>query len=197
MTNPKVEEVLSLSREYNLIPVVTRLLADMETPIRLFQRFAGQDRAFLLESVEGGIQWARYSFIGSDPFLMVSGKKGEIHVEVGGEKRRLSGKPVEELKALLRSYRSPKLDGMPPFTGGAIGFFGDDLLQYYEKLSAHAVDDLNRDDSRFMFCDRLIVFDHVNQQILVGGHLHIKVRGYGFRYPGRYCGTGSGGVEYG
>ncbi|MNO24846.1 Anthranilate synthase component 1 [compost metagenome] len=174
MTNPSVEEVLTLSREYNLIPVVTRLLADMETPIRLFQRFAGQDRAFLLESVEGGIQWARYSFIGSNPFLMISGKKGEIHVEIGGEKRRLFGKPVEELKALLRSYRSPKLDGMPPFTGGAIGFFGYDLLQYYEKLSSHAVDDLNMDDIRFMFCDRIIVFDHVKQQILLVGNLHIK-----------------------
>lgn len=96
MTNPSIEEVVSLSREYNLIPVVTRLLADMETPIRLFQRFAEQDRAFLLESVEGGIQWARYSFIGSDPFLMISGKKGKIQVEVGGEKKQLSGKPVEE-----------------------------------------------------------------------------------------------------
>lgn len=174
MTNPSIEEVVSLSREYNLIPVVTRLLADMETPIRLFQRFAEQDRAFLLESVEGGIQWARYSFIGSDPFLMISGKKGKIQVEVGGEKKQLSGKPVEELKALLRSYRSPKLDGMPPFTGGAIGFFGYDLLQYYEKLSAHAVDDLNMDDIRFMFCDRIIVFDHVKQQILLVGNLHIK-----------------------
>lgn len=174
MTNPSIEEVVSLSRKYNLIPVVKRLLADMETPIRLFQRFAEQDRAFLLESVEGGSQWARYSFIGSDPFLMISGKKGLIHVEVGGEKKQLFGKPVEELKALLRSYRSPKLDGMPPFTGGAIGFFGYDLLQYYEKLSAHAVDDLNMDDIRFMFCDRIIVFDHVKQQILLVGNLHIK-----------------------
>lgn len=63
---------------------------------------------------------------------------------------------------------------MPPFTGGAIGFFGYDLLQYYEKLSAHAVDDLNMDDIRFMFCDRIIVFDHVKQQILLVGNLHIK-----------------------
>lgn len=75
MTNPSVQEVVKLSQDYNLIPVVKRLLADMETPIRLFQRFAERDRAFLLESVEGGKQWARYSFIGSDPFLMISGKR--------------------------------------------------------------------------------------------------------------------------
>ncbi|SET52414.1 anthranilate synthase component I [Paenibacillus sp. NFR01] len=174
MTQPRVEEVISLSREYNLIPVAKRLLADMETPIRLFQRFAGEKNAFLLESVEGGIQWARYSFIGSEPFLTISGKKGAIDVEAGGATKRLLGKPVEELKALLRSYRSPKLEGMPPFTGGAIGFFGYDLLQYYEKLTPHALDDLKMDDIRFMFCDRIIVFDHVKQQILLVGNLHIQ-----------------------
>lgn len=76
MTNPSVQEVVKLSQDYNLIPVVKRSLADMETPIRLFQRFAERDRAFLLESVEGGKQWARYSFIGSDPFFNDIGKKG-------------------------------------------------------------------------------------------------------------------------
>ncbi|ASA22919.1 anthranilate synthase component I [Paenibacillus donghaensis] len=174
MTKPNVDEVVKLSGEYNLIPVVKTLLADMETPIRIFQRFAERDRAFLLESVEGGIQWARYSFIGCDPFLMISGKQGNINVEIGGEVKQLSGKPIEELKALLRSYRSPKLADMPPFTGGAIGFFGYDLLQYYEKLSAHAHDDLLMDDIRFMFCDRIIVFDHVKQQILLIGNLHVQ-----------------------
>lgn len=174
MTSPAVEEVVTLARQYNLIPVAKRLLADMETPIRLFQRYAERDRAFLLESVEGGVQWARYSFIGSDPFLMISGKKGSVYAETGGQKRELTGKPVEELKALLRSYRSPKQDDLPPFTGGAIGFFGYDLLQYYENLPAHALDDLKMDDIRFMFCDRIIVFDHVKQQILLVGNLHVE-----------------------
>lgn len=174
MTSPAVEEVVTLARHYNLIPVAKRLLADMETPIRLFQRYVKRDRAFLLESVEGGVQWARYSFIGSDPFLMISGKKGSIYAETGGQKRELTGKPIEELKALLRSYRSPKQADLPPFTGGAIGFFGYDLLQYYEKLPAHALDDLKMDDIRFMFCDRIIVFDHVKQQILLVGNLHVE-----------------------
>ena len=174
MANPSVEQVLSLAGQYNLIPVAVRLLADMETPIRLFQRYAERSRAFLLESVEGGVQWARYSFIGTDPFLMISGKQGCIEVEVGGRRRELTGKPVEELKALLRTYRSPQLEEMPPFTGGAIGFFGYDLLQYYEKLPAHALDDLKMDDIRFMFCDQVIVFDHVKQQILLIGNVHVR-----------------------
>ncbi|GAB6990298.1 anthranilate synthase component I [Paenibacillus pini] len=174
MLSPSVEQVITLSSEYNLIPVVKRLLADMETPIRIFQRFAERDRAFLLESVEGGSQWARYSFIGTDPFMMISGKKGEMTLERSGIKEDMTGKPVEELKALLRSYRSPMMDEMPPFTGGAIGFFGYDLLQYYEKLPSHQLDDLNMDDIRFMFCDTIIVFDHVKQQILLVGNVHVK-----------------------
>jgi anthranilate synthase component 1 len=174
MLNPSKEQVIALAGQYNLIPVVKRLLADMETPIRIFQRYAQRECAFLLESVEGGSQWARYSFIGTDPFMMISGKKGEIVLEQGGQKQLMKGKPVEELKALLRSYRSPKLDDLPPFTGGAIGFFGYDLLQYYEKLPAHQVDDLGMDDIRFMFCDTVIVFDHVKQQILLVGNVHVK-----------------------
>lgn len=174
MMKPGVEQVIKLSREYNLIPVAKRLLADMETPIRIFQRYAERDCAFLLESVEGGSRWARYSFIGTDPFMMIYGKKGKIVLERSGRKEVMTSKPVEKLKALLRKYRSPKLDELPPFTGGAIGFFGYDLLQYYEKLPAHAVDDLDMDDIRFMFCDTVIVFDHIKQQILLVGNVHVQ-----------------------
>ncbi|WP_322922547.1 anthranilate synthase component I [Paenibacillus campi] len=173
MIQPHVEQVIAMSSQYNLIPIVKRLLGDMETPIRIFQRYAQRRHAFLLESVEGGSKWARYSFIGSDPFLLISGKHGNIEVDMNGEVSELSGKPIEQLKALLRRYRSPKVDGLPPFTGGAIGFFGYDLLQYYEKLPAHRIDDMNMDDIRFMFCDQIIVFDHVKQHILLVSNVHI------------------------
>ena len=175
MATPQVEQVIALANEYNLIPIARTLLADMETPIRIFRRIAQRERAFLLESVEGGSQWARYSFIGTDPFLTISAKKGDISIErAGGEERLRSSRPVDELKAILRGYRSPKLPEMPPFTGGAIGFFGYDLLQYYEKLPAHQVDDLNLQDMQFMFCDTVIVFDHVKQRILLVANVHVK-----------------------
>lgn len=173
MLTPNVELVISMAGQYNLIPVHKKVLADMETPIRIFRRYAEQEHAFLLESVEGGAQWARYSFIGKDPFLMISGKKGRLVINSNQGEQEVHGKPIEALKTLLRKYRSPKLDEMPPFTGGAIGFFGYDLLQYYEKLPAHAVDDLNMDDIRFMFCDQIIVFDHVKQQMLLVGNVHV------------------------
>jgi anthranilate synthase component I len=173
MYTPELQEVIRLSDRYNLIPIVKHFMADTETPIRVFQQFYREQRAFLLESVEGGAKWARYSFIGTDPFLMIRGKNGTMEIEAGGESRVLDGKPLDILKAHLRSYTSPSLPDMPPFTGGAIGFFGYDLLQYYEKLPAHRKDDLNMDDIRFMFCDQVVVFDHFKQQIKVIGNVHI------------------------
>lgn len=172
MTN-ELQHVTRLASQYNLIPIVRYMMADTETPIRLFQHFAKEDHAFLLESVEGGAKWARYSFIGTDPFMMLYGKNGEMVLERGGEKHVLSDKPIELLKAHLRSFRSPSLPELPPFTGGAIGFFGYDLLQYYEKLPAHRIDDLNMNDMQFMFCDQVIVFDHFKQQLQIVGNVHI------------------------
>ena len=169
----ELKEVVRLASQYNLIPIVRHVMADTETPIRLFQHVCREDRAFLLESVEGGVKWARYSFIGTDPFMIVRGKNGRMTVERGGEVTELGEKPLDLLKAHLRAYRSPAIPGLPPFTGGAIGFFGYDLLQYYEKLPAHRIDDLQMDDLHFMFCDQVVVFDHFKQQIQVIGNVHV------------------------
>lgn len=175
MYAPKVQEVIRLARQYNLIPVVRHLLADTETPIRVFQQFYSEKRAFLLESVEGGVKWARYSFIGTDPFLTVRAKNGVTEVLNGKETLRYSeAKPIEVLKSLLRSYKSPSLPELPRFTGGAVGFFGYDLLQYYERLPKHRIDDLEMDDIQFMFCDQVIVFDHFKQQLKVIANVHIR-----------------------
>jgi anthranilate synthase component 1 len=172
-TTPELQEVIRLAREYNLIPIVRHVLADTETPIRVFRHFYEEKRAFLLESVEGGVKWARYSFIGADPFLQIRAKNGTVYIETDREQIVSREKPIELLKAYLRSYSSPSLPDLPRFTGGAVGFFGYDLLQYYEKLPAHRVDDLQMDDVKFMFCDRVIAFDHVKQQLKVIANVHI------------------------
>ncbi|MEB3103817.1 anthranilate synthase component I [Ferviditalea candida] len=174
MYTPELNEVIRLAKHHNLIPVVRHFMADTETPIRVFQHFFREPRAFLLESVEGGAKWARYSFIGTDPFLMVRGKNGRMEIESEHGVEVVDDRPIETLKAYLRAYSSPSIPDLPPFTGGAIGFFGYDLLQYYEKLPAHRVDDLNMNDLQFMFCDQVIVFDHFKQQIKVIANVHIR-----------------------
>ncbi|WP_166239384.1 anthranilate synthase component I [Paenibacillus turpanensis] len=173
MYTPDLNEVKRLSDHYNLIPVVRSVLADTETPIRVFQHFHEESHAFLLESVEGGAKWARYSFIGFDPFMSLRGKQGTIEVERDGRKQLLKDQPLEGLKQLLSEYRSPALPNLPRFTGGAVGFFGYDLLRYYERLPSHPADDMNMDDLNFMFCDQVIVFDHLKQQMLVVANAHI------------------------
>jgi anthranilate synthase component 1 len=174
MVTPDFEQVRMLAGQYNLIPIARRVIADTVTPIRLFQQLAHERYAFLLESVEGGIQWARYSYIGTDPFLIVRGKNGVMEVEHRGQKEVRKERPLEIVKAYMRAYTSPSLEDMPPFTGGAIGFFGYDLLQYYEKLPAHRNDDLQMDDIHFMFCDQVVAFDHVKQQIFVIANVHVE-----------------------
>jgi len=170
----ELQKVLELSKQFNLIPITRTIMADTETPIRLFKHFATKEHAFLLESVEGGAKWARYSFIGCDPFLMLYGKNGEMVMEQQGKKTILQDKPIELLKGKLKSYRTPENNQLPPFTGGAIGFFGYDLMQYYEKLPAHRIDDMNMNDIQFMFCDQVIVFDHLKQQLLIVSNVHIE-----------------------
>ncbi|MCR8634472.1 anthranilate synthase component I [Paenibacillus radicis (ex Xue et al. 2023)] len=177
MYTPEAKEVIRLSKLYNLIPVVRSIMADTETPIRVFQHFYQEKRAFLLESVEGGLKWARYSFIGTDPFLMITAKDGVTTIERQDGKTQTQQKPIEVLKGCLRTYSSPSLPDLPRFTGGAVGFFGYDLLQYYEKLPAHRVDDLQMNDIQFMFCDQVIVFDHFKQQLKVIANVHVPQHG--------------------
>ncbi|TDF99351.1 anthranilate synthase component I [Paenibacillus piri] len=177
MYTPEAKEVIRLSKQYNLIPVVRSIMADTETPIRVFQHFYQEKRSFLLESVEGGLKWARYSFIGTDPFLMITAKDGVTTIESQGGKTQTQQKPIDVLKGYLRAYSSPSLPDLPRFTGGAVGFFGYDLLQYYEKLPAHRIDDLEMNDIQFMLCDQVIVFDHFKQQLKVIANVHIPKHG--------------------
>ncbi len=175
MDQRELQEIKAMAGRYNVIPVVRKLLADTETPIRVFQHLSRDKRAFLLESVEGGVKWARYSYIGTDPFLVLKLKHNALTLEERGKvESYTTTEPLQLLREKLRSYRSPAVPELPPFTGGAIGFFGYDLLQYYErKLPPHKQDDLNMDDMQFMFCDLVIAFDHFKQHVLVIGNVHI------------------------
>src|SRR5690606_10203762 len=109
----ELSQITKLAGTYNLIPIVRYMMADTETPIRLFQHYAKENHAFLLESIEGGAKWARYSFIGTDPFMMLYGKNGRIVLEHNGEQHVMQDKPIELLKTKLRSFRSPSLPELP------------------------------------------------------------------------------------
>lgn len=182
MFYPTLEEVKVLKKDYNLIPITMEMYADMETPISVFKRFEDSQFCFLLESVEGGEKWARYSFIGRNPFLIVKSAHGKsIIQEKDGNVTEMEGNPIEIIKSLMERYKGADLPELPRFNGGAVGYFGYDLIRYYEDLPGGQVDDLELPESHFMFTDEVLVFDHLKQKIHIIVNLHVNgniERGY-------------------
>ncbi len=173
MFYPDLETVRNLSQKHNLIPVTMEVYADMETPISLFKRFEDSRYCFLLESVEGGEKWARFSFIGRNPFMIAKSISNRTIIQDrNGQEKEEAGNPVEVLKKLMEGYKGVDLPGLPRFNGGAVGFFGYDLIRYYENLPNVPEDDLELPESHFMFTDEVIVFDHLKQKIHIIVNLH-------------------------
>jgi len=171
---PSLAEVQSLSASYSLIPVSMTLLADQETPIRLYQKIRTSD-SFLLESVEGGARWARFSFIGMNPFQIVEAKGEEMTVSKrNGERYVQKGNPVNFLREETDRYKSPKLPRFPRLSGGAVGFFGYNTLRYFENLPPHRKEAVRVPDMRFLFVDEMIAFDHLKQEIQLIVNVHVE-----------------------
>ena len=114
MITPSCDEILELAKEYTTIPVCREIYADMTTPISLLRRLQTRsDRFFLLESVEGGEKWARYSFLGYDPILRATCKNGTVTLEGTVNKTVKTDKPLTVLREVLGEYRAPRLEGLP------------------------------------------------------------------------------------
>ncbi|TYQ15463.1 UNVERIFIED_CONTAM: anthranilate synthase component I [Acetivibrio alkalicellulosi] len=176
MFYPCIEDVKKLAKDYNIIPVSMEVYADMETPISLFKRFEDSRYCFLLESVEGGEKWARYSIIGRNPFLKVKSYNNKTVIEdKNGLIKEEYGNPVEIIRKLMREYKGASIPKLPRFNGGAVGFFGYDLIRYYEDLTQIPEDDLNLPECHFMFTDEVLVFDHLKQKIHI--IVNLKVNG--------------------
>jgi len=169
-----LEEVKKLSEKGNVIPLVRELLADMETPVSVYNKIsAGAVNAFLLESVEGGERLARYSFLGMDPFLTFRSCGNTITL-TGREEKKIEGNPVEVLKSYVNRYKPVQIPGLPPFTGGAVGYFGYDTIRLFEKLPDNTKNDLNIPEMLFCFYDTVIAFDNRQHKILILSNLIVE-----------------------
>jgi anthranilate synthase component I len=169
MYDPDFETFARRAGEGNLIPVCREILADTETPVTALMKLADRPHVFLLESVEGGEKWARYSFLGADPRLIFRVREGEVVIEENGAVRRIphGGDPLRFLKELLDRYRPVPLEGLPRFFGGAVGFLGYDMVRYFERIPACKGDAPVEDEAVFLVTDTLLIFDNVRHTLKV------------------------------
>jgi len=149
------------------VPVVRRVLADLQTPLSAFLRLAGDDarHAFLLESVEGGERVARYSFLGVEPEMIVRGRGDDTLVERKGATETLQGvRATDFLRDYFRRHKLAVRDHLAPFTGGAVGYLAYDAVRWFEPvLDAGAR--VESDEAVLMFFRTVLAFDRVRQQI--------------------------------
>ena len=163
MIKPTYELAKQYEKDYTYIPVCKEILADDVTPILMLRKLAALDEQyFLLESVEGG-NLGRYSFLGYHPRLSVSCKNGVTKVKEDGMVRIVPGKPKEALQTILEAYRSPQIEGLPTFTGGLVGYFAYEMIQYAEPKLKIKQSDIN--DCELMMFDKLIAFDQLHHKL--------------------------------
>jgi anthranilate synthase component 1 len=166
MIRPDYKEFLRLSRDATLVPVVKSISADLLTPVSAFLAVSdGEPDAFLLESVEGGEKIGRYTFLGVRPFLQLASRGAEIKIERRHKVDRRTGNVFDVIKELLQQHRPAAMEGLPPFTAGAVGYCAYDMVRRLENIGEHAADDLNVPDCVLMFFDRVLAFDHLRHQI--------------------------------
>jgi anthranilate synthase component I len=169
---PQPEEFLALAKEHNVVPVWREMMADLETPVAAFAKLVGADGAgFLLESVEHGGRWGRFSFVGRNPAatLVVSrDNRGVATIRVSGalpDNVRLNEGILTAVEDLLSAYRAPKHPDLPPLFGGIVGYLGYDIIREIERLPNANDNDTGYPDSVLNVVGSIAAFDHWRHRV--------------------------------
>src|SRR5688500_19051005 len=161
------DEFRELAQRGTFVPVYKEIVADLLTPVSAFLKIAEHsDYAFLLESVEGGEQVGRYSFLGKDPFLILRSRGGKTIVDRAGQRSESEQSFVATLRELMAGFHAPFVPGLPRFTGGAVGYLGYDAAAWFEPVELQAGAE-ETDEAGFMLFDTVLAFDHVRHRILI------------------------------
>ena len=177
MYHPIKKEFIEKTKTGNLIPVYKEIIADTQTPVSAYKQIAHGDKfSFLLESVERGEQLGRYSFIGTNPEIVFKCKnnKGSIFTRHKKKQVSLPHGPLPFLRDMMSKYKFAINDSLPSFCGGAVGYFGYDVIRFIEKLPIHTTDDLNLPDCVLMFTDTIVIFDHLLHKMKIVSNVHLN-----------------------
>jgi anthranilate synthase component 1 len=164
-----LEEAKKRAEGYGAVPVVREIMADTVTPIGLISLIREQsNRYFLLESLEGIDSRGRYSFIGYDPVAKVTAKDFHVEITIDGKKKQTDKAPLEVIREMLKMYKIPAVPGLPPFTGGFVGYFSYDFIQYCEpSLRFDPQKATDFPDFELMLFDKVIAFDQFRQKLFL------------------------------
>lgn len=168
---------LALSGNFRRIPVSRELYADRITAIEVLRILRGVSKhCYLLESVEDAKRWGRYTFLGYDPVLELTCKNGNLVIRSKeGKQEAKVLHPGEEIRKILKEYQSPRIAGMPTFTGGFVGYFSYDYIMYGEpSIKLDGKDEEGFQDVDLMLFDRVIAFDHFRQKMILIANVDVK-----------------------
>jgi len=169
------EQFAAIAREGNIIPVYREIFADMETPVSAFLKMGDSKYSYLLESVEGGEKWGRYTFLGGEPSIIFRYTDKTVTITENGAERSFpaEGDPLDELRRLMKKYRPAQVKGLPRFYGGAVGFLTYDSVRYFEKMPESVQDDLHVPDALFTVTDTILIFDNIAHTIKVVSNAYV------------------------
>lgn len=177
MYYPKLDEVKKLAANGNLVPIYKVISADLETPVSVYLKLRGTGPSFLLESVEKGEQVGRYSFLGVDPTSVFTATNGELTLSEGGTTTEFHSQnpdPLIAMKQVLGRYHPVPNTYFRGFTGGLVGYLGYDAVRFFERVPLSAEEGLDLPDAVFLLMSRVVIFDHVKQQLMVVANAHIE-----------------------
>ncbi|TCO73799.1 anthranilate synthase component I [Marinisporobacter balticus] len=173
MIYPKYQNFIEMSKGQKMIPISMEIGGDMDTPITLFKKLCKDKNSYLLESVEGGNKWGRYSYIGRKPFMRIKSYGDQVLVEKEDEVIHKNGNIIEILKNIMGDYKIPQIDEKDDFVGGAVGYIGYDVIRNYEDLKHINFDDMKMPDVHLLLAEEVIVYDHLKQRIKIIVNLSI------------------------
>ncbi len=169
---PSLSEVrkIASTANYTVLPISCEILSDFTTPIEAMRILKTvSDHCYMLESAQADETWGRYTFLGFEPKMEITCLDGAIHVALeDGKQECVTGNPSDYLRQVLSKYKSPRVEGLPPFTGGLVGYFSFDYLGYNEPSVRTRVEDSEQfRDVDLMLFDKVIAFDHIRQKIIL------------------------------
>lgn len=168
MYAPTLEQVKEYAKDYKAVPVSCSIYSDIRTPIEVLRILKSVSRhCYMLESLEDSKRWGRYTFLGYDPKLELTCTDGTVRVTCGTQIVVQNAEPAEYIRQMIEENKSPRMEGMPVFTGGLVGYFAYDYIKYSEpSLKLDALDEENFRDVDLMLFDKVIAFDHWKQKII-------------------------------